>query len=311
MATATRPVITNSVEFGSMKKISHLMNRGLENLVRTKKRFIPNVRFERLPFYTTAKRCLFGTLRQQEVIAHGFRLRLDPLDSLELSIFPRYEPFETELLTKEIRPGQTIIDVGANIGYYTLLFSKLTGDKGRVFAFEPEPLNYQILSENVARNGRTNVVTFNQAASDVSGVSFLYLSPENYGDHQAYSSDENRNRISVEMARIDDLVPGAVDLVKLDIQGFEFHALTGMQRILTENSNLTIFTEFWPEGLRQAGSNAEEFLRLLRSLGFEIFYINEYADQLEIAEDRHLLERYSPTIGSHTNLLCRRKIDNR
>jgi FkbM family methyltransferase len=304
-------MITNVAEFGSINKISHLLNRGLENLVRTKKRLIPNVQLESLPFYTAAKRRLFTMLRQKEVTVHDFKLRLDPLDSLELSIFQRYEPFETALLTQEIHPGQTVIDVGANIGYYTLLFSKLTGDEGRVFAFEPEPLNYEILSENLARNSRTNVIAFKQAASDVAGKSFLYLSPENYGDHQAYGSGENRKRISVQMSRIDDLVSGPVDLVKLDIQGFEFHALKGMERILKENACLTIFTEFWPEGLRRAGSNASEFLRFLRSSGFEIFYINEYADQLEFAEDRHLLERYSPAIGSHTNLLCRRRIDNR
>ena len=284
-----------------------MLSRLLEYLVRTKKRMVPDLRLEALPFYCRLKAWLFGKLRQPEVSVHGFRLRLDPVDSLELSIFQRYEPFETELLTKEIRLGQTIIDVGANIGYYTLLFSKLTGADGQVFAFEPEPLNYKILTENLAQNGRTNVVAFNQAASDVPGNSFLYLSPENYGDHQAYASGEDRQRISIQMARIDDLVPGPVDLIKLDIQGFEFHALKGMQRILRESLHLTIFIEFWPEGLRRAGSGAEEFLAFLRMLGFEIFYINEYAERLEIAEDRHLLERYSPAIGSHTNLLCRRK----
>jgi len=286
--------------------VRRILNKGLRALVRTKKRVIPNFRLETLPFYAGMKRWLFGKLRQTEVTVHGFRLRLDPVDSLELSIFQSYEPFETQLLTSEIQQGQTIIDVGANIGYYTLLFSMLTGDMGRVFALEPEPHNYKILRENIDRNGRTNIVAVNKAAGDVSGESFLYLSSKNYGDHQAYASDENRDRIIVQMAQIDDLVCGPVDLVKLDVQGFEFAALKGMRQVLLNNPAITLFTEFCPAGLHQAGSDAGEFLRFLRSQDFEIFYINEYANRLDIANDEILLKRYSRAKGSHTNLLCRR-----
>jgi len=284
-----------------------ILNSCLRLLVRTKKRLIPNFRLEVIPLYSEMKRWLFDKLRQTEVTVHGFRLNLDPVDSLELSIFQSYEPFETQLLTNEIQPGETIIDVGANIGYYTLLFSKLTGETGRVFALEPDPRNYQILRGNIDQNGRTNVVAFNKAASDTFGESSLYLSPDNYGDHQAYASDEKRQRIVIQTARIDDLISGAVDLVKLDVQGFEFTALKGMRRLLLNNRAITIFTEFWPAGLHRAGSNAGEFLRFLSSLDFEIFWINEYASRLDPADEQTLLNRYSLAAGSHTNLVCRRK----
>ena len=108
------------------------------------------------------------------------------------------------------------------------------------------------------------------------------------------------------MAQIDDLVCGPVDLVKLDVQGFEFAALKGMRQVLLNNPAITLFTEFCPAGLYQAGSDAGEFLRFLRSQDFEIFYINEYANRLDIANDEILLKRYSRAKGSHTNLLCRR-----
>jgi FkbM family methyltransferase len=289
--------------------ISCPINRTMELLVRSKKRLAPNFRLEDLPLYVPAKRWVFNRLRQSEVMVHGFPFLLDPLDSLELSIFGSYEPFETSLLSAEIRPGMTIVDVGANIGYYTLLFSKLTGATGRVFAFEPEPENFGLLQRNLARNDRTNVEVFNLAASDQGGESFLYLSTENHGDHQTYLSDRERQKLRITMARLDDCVSGPVDLVKMDVQCFEAHVLNGMlQSMIAASPGLTIFTEFWPEGLRRAGSDPAEFLGRLRAADFEIFFINEYANRLEPADDAELLRRYAPAVGTHTNLLCRRRL---
>jgi len=293
-------------EFEDMQ-VSRPLNRTMELLVRAKKRLAPNFRLESVPLYVPAKKWVFDRLRQKEVIVHGFPFLLDPLDSLELSIFRSYEPFETALLSAEIRPGMTVVDVGANIGYYTLLFSKLTGDAGRVYAFEPEPQNFALLRQNLTRNARTNVVALNRAVSDQVGPSFLYLSTENFGDHQAYPSADGRCKVPITMTRLDDCVPGPVDLIKMDVQGFEAHALGGMAVLIAASPRLTIFTEFWPEGLRRAGSDAADFLRQLRSFDLEIFFINEYANRLEPADDAELLRHYAPSLGTHTNLLCRRR----
>lgn len=287
--------------------ISLPLNRTMELLVRAKKRLAPDFRLENLPLYRPAKKWVFDRLRQKEVTVHGFSLLLDPLDSLELSIFRSYEPFETSLLSSEIRPGMTLVDVGANIGYYTLLFSKLTGAAGRVYAFEPEPENFALLQENLRRNARTNVVALQRAVSDQSGPSFLYLSSENFGDHQAYPSADGRRKVPITMTRLDDSLPGPVDLIKMDVQGFEAHALEGMEAVIAASPRLTIFTEFWPEGLRRAGSEGADFLCRLRSFGLEIFFIDEYANRLEPADDAELLRRYAPSVGTHTNLLCRRR----
>jgi FkbM family methyltransferase len=284
------------------------LNRTMELLVRAKKRLAPNWQLENLPLYVPVKKWIFNRLRRKEVTAHGFSLLLDPLDSLELSIFRSYEPFETSLLSAEIRPGMTIVDVGANIGYYTLLFSKLTGEAGRVYAFEPEPQNFALLQQNLTRNARTNVVALNRALSDRSGQSFLYLSSENLGDHQAYPSEDDRRKVPITMTRLDECVRGPVDLIKMDVQGFEARALDGMEAVIASSPRVAIFTEFWPEGLRRANSDAGEFLRRLRSFDFEILFINEYANRLEPADDAELLRRYAPAIGSHTNLLCRRRV---
>jgi FkbM family methyltransferase len=282
----------------------------MELLVRAKKRVAPNFRLEDVPLYAPAKKWVFNRLRQKEVMVHGFPFLLDPLDSLELSIFRSYEPFETSLLTAEVQAGMKILDVGANIGYYTLLFSKLTGESGCVYAFEPEPQNFALLRENLSRNGRTNVVASNLAASDQTGEAFLYLSTENYGDHQVYASDDGRQKVLIIMTPLDDCLTGPIELVKMDVQGFEAHVLNGMRSLIAANPRLTIFTEFWPEGLRRAGSDAAEFLRQLRAFDFEILFINEYANRAEPADDMELLRRYAPAVGTHTNLLCRRRVSD-
>ena len=284
---------------------AHSASRIVEFLVRSKKRLAPNFRLESVPFYTPLKRSIFNRLRQREVTVHGFPFLLDPLDSLELSIFRNYEPFETSLLTAEVRAGMTVVDIGANIGYYSLLFSKLAGESGCVYAFEPAPQNFALLERNLARNQRTNVQAFNQAAGDEPGKSFLYLSSENYGDHQAYESGDAREKIAIKVTRIDDSVRGPIDLVKMDIQGFEEHALAGMSATIAANPGLTLFTEFWPAGLERAGSDPADFLRRLRAFNFDIFFIDEYANRLEPADDATLLRRYAPALSSHTNLLCR------
>ena len=276
----------------------------MELLVRTKKRFAPDFDLEGLPLYPAFKRFVFNRLRAKEVPAHGFRLTLDPLDSLELSIFRSYEPFETALLTDAIKPGMRIADIGANIGYYSLLFSKLTGDTGFVFAFEPDPANFALLQKNLAQNGRENVIAFNRGASSQSGNSFLYLSNENLGDHQAYDAGEGRHKIDIAMVRVDEVVEAPLHLVKMDIQGFEFHALQGLPKIIQASPDLIILTEFWPAGLKRAGSNAREFLALLRSYQFEIFYINEYANRLEVADDELPIASLFPgTRDTHESIL--------
>ena len=82
----------------------------------------------------------------------GHKMFLDKNDILNLSINGIHEPFTTEIIKKEIKKDDIILDLGANIGYYTLIFAKLVGKKGRVFAFEPEPTNFTLLKKNIEIN---------------------------------------------------------------------------------------------------------------------------------------------------------------
>ena len=100
-----------------------------------------------------------------------------PLDQRTIGPRPPYEPFETELLLSQLGPGNVVLDLGGNIGYYTLLFARRVGPSGKVFAFEPDPDNFALLQENIESNGYENVVLVPKAAADRAGPARLYAAP--------------------------------------------------------------------------------------------------------------------------------------
>ena len=104
-----------------------------------------------------------------------------------------WEPYETALLMSLLRPGQVFVDVGANIGYFSLIAARLVGDGGAVYAFEPDPLNFRLLQASVASNGLTRRVhAVSAALAAKEGEGLLYLSADNLGDHQIYPADASR-----------------------------------------------------------------------------------------------------------------------
>jgi hypothetical protein len=126
----------------------------------------------------------------------GSVLRLDPEDSLYLGSHP-YEPYLTKLVMDLIRPGDVVVDVGAMIGYYTVIFARLVGADGTVYAFEPDPENFAILEENVSLNGYSHVRLERAAVSDRAGTGRLYLNTSNRGDHRIFDSSDGRPSIDV------------------------------------------------------------------------------------------------------------------
>jgi len=154
----------------------------------------------------------------------GHKMFLDSKDSLNLSINGVYEPFETELVKKEIKKGDVVLDIGANIGYYTLIYAKLVGEEGKVFAFEPDPDNFALLKKNVEINGYRNVILAQKAVSNKTGKIRLYLSEVNKGDHRIYDSHDGRKSIEIETIRLDDYFKNynvRIDFIKMDVQGAE------------------------------------------------------------------------------------------
>jgi FkbM family methyltransferase len=220
--------------------------------------------------------------------------------------FP-YEPFETEWVQNLVRPGDAVLDLGAHIGYYTLLLARWVGPYGRVVAFEPDPTNFALLQRNVAANGYRHVELFNRAAADRSGPTLLYLSSDNAGDHRVWAPTEARPSVAVETVELDRLFGDAdrhFDFIKMDVQGAEYAAARGMRGLLGRPGRRYLVTEYWPLGLRSAGAEPADYLGLLEELGFRFYVIDEVRRQLTRTAQTRLLEVLDPARDDFVNLLC-------
>jgi FkbM family methyltransferase len=142
-----------------------------------------------------------------------------------------------------------------------------------VHSFEPDPKNFARLSAAVSSLGNVRMNQF--AVGNKTGNATLYVSENLNVDHRAYpTAGDARRTLSIRSIRLDDYFkPGdRVDLIKMDIQGFELHALRGATRVLDDNPDIRLLFEFWPYGLKQAGSSPEALLVFLRERGFSILF---------------------------------------
>ncbi|MFH1671324.1 MAG: FkbM family methyltransferase [Candidatus Portnoybacteria bacterium] len=237
-----------------------------------------------------------------------------------------HEESTTNLFKKTIKKGDVVVDLGANIGYFTLLAAKLAGKEGKVYSFEPEPRNYNYLLKNIGLNGYKNILAMQKAVSDRNGTTKLYVCPYDTGHHtinqQEGIEDYRHGRqgevtaIDIETVALDDFLKdkeNSVNVMKIDVEGAEMLALSGMDRILKENKDIKIFVEFFPLLIRKMGSSPEEFIRrLLEDYHFSIFIIgSEYSmgnserDYLKINNSEEIMN-FCKGEQDHLNLFLER-----
>lgn len=211
----------------------------------------------------------------------------DTVIGWSLALDGQWEPHETKALLDLIRPGDTVVDVGANLGWHSVQFAQRTGRDGRVLSFEPEPGNFALLLENLALNEVADSVVPRQLALlDRKGVVEFELSSFNYGDHRVrfdpmpagipdLYAEHAREVIQVKASTLDDALSpagsrheGRVRLAKLDCQGSEAAILLGGSETLRRIDYLA--TEYWPYGIRRSGQDPEKFLGILER-SFECF----------------------------------------
>lgn len=183
---------------------------------------------------------------------------------------------ETIALTGIISEGDAIIDVGANLGWFTVHLARAAGENGHVYAFEPDPGNFLLLRENLARNGIAGRVTsYRLAVLDRPGSVRFELSPDNHGDHRvrfddlegireigpALEGEPQRATIMVDAVTLDEALSHHTSrfrLLKLDCQGAEPAIIKGAQNVLSKTDYLA--TEYWPYGIRRAGYDPRAFI---------------------------------------------------
>jgi FkbM family methyltransferase len=239
------------------------------------------------------------------VRVEGLRMHVDLRDqsiAVGMYIYRAYEPLETGFIRKTLRPGDIFVDIGANIGYYSVRGAKLVGSSGRVIAVEPDLYNSELLRRNATANGVAGIVRHVRVALGAEkSVGRLYRSPVNFGDHRVYDSDtQTRETVEICIEPLDEVVGGLglsrIDLVKMDVQGYEHQALRGMTEVL-RSAKPTILTEFWPDGIRAAGGSPEALLEILAGAGYSAFLLtHEGLDPLAMTD---VIKAVPPFDSSH------------
>lgn len=219
-----------------------------------------------------------------------------------------YEPEITRYLMSTVREGMHVVDVGAHIGYYTLLLSHLVGRSGTVYAFEPEPHFYEALIRNITANRLSNVQAYPYAVSERSGKVAFYADSKTGCSSLIHNPTTFAATIQVPAIALDEAIPEgtSIALIKMDVEGAELMCLRGMSRILRSNPNLIVVLEMNLPALERQQISPETYLRELEQFGLRNISVFEYGMQpLTPSELPILLERMHKDRLGHINLLAR------
>lgn len=227
----------------------------------------------------------------------------DPVVSGALTL-GLYEKAETKFFHSVCQPGMIFLDLGANFGYYTAL---ALAAGASVIALEPDPECFQYLSQTIAANPG-DARLFRVAAGSQPGQMTLYRSGENRGDNRLYPHSCSTSEEVVEVCTVDTLLAEIgvtrVDFIKIDVQGFEGHALAGMRETLRNSPDVVIMAEFWPAGLERAGSDPLTVLHELEVLGFAFWHLTPRGETTPIADKAAFIAANSGR--NYSNIVVRR-----
>jgi FkbM family methyltransferase len=211
----------------------------------------------------------------------GLDVHLDFDEYIQRSIFyGAYEPAELAFTRAILRPGDVMVDVGANLGIFTLVAARQVGDSGQVHAFEPVPANFRRLCENVALNGFGNVLTNQLAAGPALGELRLGLDAvtEVTGTQMSggYAAGSSLRQLTVPMVPLDryvaeQLSDRPIRLVKVDVEGYESEVLRGMRSVLSGQRVDFLILEINVYALSRVRARIEDVVDQLREPGYQLY----------------------------------------
>jgi FkbM family methyltransferase len=169
-------------------------------------------------------------------------------------------------LANKVAPDSTIVDIGAHIGAFSTQIAQLLSDRARIFSFEPEPGNFQLLQQNIELNGLTQVRSFNQAVADKPGTAKLFLSSDNTGGHRLHLPDPSAQKsVTVTVTTLPEILvmSGPIDVLKVDVEGSEHSVLMPFGPLLIDSVKHLIV-----EAGGSAKGDGNTLLTFLKNLGF-------------------------------------------
>ncbi len=252
-------------------------------------------KYDRIPISVCGEQFLINIHKEDELLSNIIR---------EQNVYTRNDLL---IFKKLLNLGDYFIDVGANIGWHTIFGSLLVGDTGKVFAFEPNVINYKVLESNIELNNLSNVSAINLALSNFIGPSKLYCSKNNYGDHIMITVDHTLNRDSEDITSTtldqfisnNDIDAQKIKLIKMDIQGSEALALAGMQQFIKKYKP-PIILEYAPLHLKLCESSPFDIMACIDKYDYIPFLLH---NEIDIPEDNIITPMSIQSLIETTNYL--------
>jgi FkbM family methyltransferase len=219
----------------------------------------------------------------------------------------RAEPFTVQLFRDHVTPGMTVVDIGAYLGFYTLIGARRAGPAGKVYAFECDPVNYRFLLHNLRLNSFDDVVASSAAVSDRAGSLPFVVGGWDLSTGSLWQESGDRPGFDVASTTLDLALDGRpVDVLKMDIEGGEPRALDGMQATIAASPHLVMVVECNPHALASSGSSVVDLIERLRELGFEVREIDEKRKVCREITTTLVTEERAADPKFHVNLYCRK-----
>jgi FkbM family methyltransferase len=255
---------------------------------------------------------LFDLKKKQQVDLDGFSIFVMPEDYVGWSILTArvYEFHVTKVIRSILHSGDVFLDVGANLGFFSLLASSLVGEEGKVIAVEPNPQNIQLIYDSILVNKFRNINVLPFAASDASG----FLKLINVGSNGGVVTPKglgNPHSFLAQSIRLDEWLPieRRLDVVKIDIEAHEPMALRGMVNLIKRH-HPRILTEFHPWAMNRSNYEPpEDYLHALECLGYKISLIHADCSGCEAISPVELMRRWRSleNESNHFDLLAEPK----
>ena len=251
-------------------------------------------------------KCFLRPAKGQVVLKtrFGFKIKLDPSfdKNIENVIYERgvYEQGTTEYIRQTLKTGDCFVDVGANIGYLALVAAAKTGKSGKVFAFEPVKSTFDILHQNKVLNEFEQLETFQFALGNKTEKLIIYPEKENRGGASIVNQRSEKGE-EIEVKRLDDMqLDTKVNMLKIDVEGFEWEVLKGAERTIKKDRPILILE--YSQERENLGSNTEMLNWLRQTIGG--YHIYRFSKGKE--RKSKLMLCISKTVGfpQHDNIIC-------
>lgn len=230
----------------------------------------------------------------------GNKLYIHKSDDMNLVIQENYEKETTDMIIKELRKDDIVVDCGANIGYFSLFMAELVGKNGKVIAFEPDPSNFKLLKHNIKVNNYENIIPMPFAVSDKLGSTNLKL--ESTVAHYL-TEEKTKDSIQVDAITLDSYFENyqkKIRLVKMDVEGYESEIINGMRNMI-KNNDLRLVVEFSNSTQIRTNHKPVKLLELIDELGFEI---------LNLQTNKMITKPFTDEVvdeNDGTNIFCYKK----